>query len=284
MSMCLPNVNDSSCAVSLDQPVDVDLHRLQRLLPCKGKQARCQPRAAIGSIADQLRHRGELRLVLDTVSEDFDRPRDDGEHIVEFVRDAAGELADRFHLLRLDQLLLGKTLLADVPHEIVEDIAVAAAKRRGRDLDREFASVPVHRACLEPDAGGHPQFFADHFLSPLPVRIAHPFRHQQIHHIGADRLFPGPPGQGFRLRPPLENDAVEISLKEGIERRLDDPWALRSLSTSAWRRRLPAPFPRRGLRISTLQSSERLIAQAAPRLRRPPANAPNNALGPAAPK
>ena len=32
---------------------------------------------------------------------------DDREHIVEIVRDAAGELADRLHLLRLAQLLLG---------------------------------------------------------------------------------------------------------------------------------------------------------------------------------
>jgi len=37
----------------------------------------------------------------------------------------------------------------------------------------------VHRACLEPGAGGSAQFFTQHFFSPLPVRIAGPFRQGQ---------------------------------------------------------------------------------------------------------
>src|SRR5690349_219257 len=37
-----------------------------------------------------------------------------GEQIVEIVSDAAGELADRVHFLRLDQLAFQRALLADV--------------------------------------------------------------------------------------------------------------------------------------------------------------------------
>ena len=38
---------------------------------------------------------------------------DDLQHVVEVVRDAAGELADRLHLLRLPQLRLGFGALGD---------------------------------------------------------------------------------------------------------------------------------------------------------------------------
>ena len=119
-----------------------------------------------------------MRVALDAVSEEVDRPRDHREHVVEFMRDAAGELADRFHLLRLDQPLLGEALLADIPEEVVEDVAVAAAKCSGRHFHQEFAAVPVHCARLEPGAGGSAQFFADHFFSPLAVRIAEPLRNE----------------------------------------------------------------------------------------------------------
>ena len=63
-------------------------------------------------------------------------------------------------------------LLGDVPHEVVDDIAVAAAKRGERDLDREFVAVPVHRGRLEPHAGGAAATSRMNFFDPLPVRIA----------------------------------------------------------------------------------------------------------------
>src|SRR3546814_14370452 len=39
---------------------------------------------------------------------------DDGEKVVEIVRQPAGELADRFHLLRLDELLLERLVVGDI--------------------------------------------------------------------------------------------------------------------------------------------------------------------------
>jgi hypothetical protein len=45
---------------------------------------------------------------------------DDGQQVVEVVRDAAGELADRFQLLGLPQGFLGMALLGDVAPEAVE--------------------------------------------------------------------------------------------------------------------------------------------------------------------
>ena len=49
---------------------------------------------------------------------------DRGQHVVEVVGDAAGELADRLHLLALRELLLERALLGDV--EGVDDHRVAA--------------------------------------------------------------------------------------------------------------------------------------------------------------
>ena len=49
---------------------------------------------------------GEAAL-RDALLHQVERADDAGQQIVEIVRDAAGQLADRFHLLRLAQLLLG---------------------------------------------------------------------------------------------------------------------------------------------------------------------------------
>jgi hypothetical protein len=93
----------------------------------KRQQACGELRAAIGRLADQLGDRGEASVVLDAIGQDLDRARDHGEHVVEVMGDAAGQLSDRFHLLGLDQLLFGDAALGDVADEGVDDVAVAAA-------------------------------------------------------------------------------------------------------------------------------------------------------------
>ena len=42
---------------------------------------------------------------------------DDGEHVAEVVRDAAGETSDRLHLLREIELFLQTTPLCDIPRD-----------------------------------------------------------------------------------------------------------------------------------------------------------------------
>ena len=107
--------------------------------------------AAIRGLADQPGDRGKLRLVGNGVGQDIDRAGDDGEHVVEVVRDAAGELADRLHLLRLPQLLFGRELLRDVAQEQVEDIAVAAAHAGHRHFHLDRPSVLAAGIELEAD-------------------------------------------------------------------------------------------------------------------------------------
>ena len=77
------------------QCVDVDFARLQRLLAGEGEQMLGQLRAALGGVVDQLGDGGELGTVSDGVRQNADRAGDDGQHIVEVVRDTAGQLTDR---------------------------------------------------------------------------------------------------------------------------------------------------------------------------------------------
>ena len=104
------------------QRIDVDLARLKRLLAREGEQVLGQLRAALGGIVDQLGNGGELGPVGHRVRQNSDRAGDDGEHIVEVVGDAAGQLADGIHLLRLPELGLGGLLLGQVAPD--EEMAV----------------------------------------------------------------------------------------------------------------------------------------------------------------
>ena len=109
-SICSPSVGRSRLAASITS-VDVDLARLQRLLAGEREQALGQIGAARGGVVDHLRDRQQLRPVRDGFGEDFDRAGDDGENIVEVVRDAAGQLTDRFHFLGLAKLQIRDILL-----------------------------------------------------------------------------------------------------------------------------------------------------------------------------
>ena len=64
---------------------------------------------ALGGLARRIEQALDPRIVVaDAAQRHVDIAEDDGEHVVEVVRDAAGQPADRFHLLRLAQRLLGR--------------------------------------------------------------------------------------------------------------------------------------------------------------------------------
>ncbi len=90
-----------------DQPIRMHGARIERLPSRECEQTMRQCRRSIRS-----GHRGRhisIHIDLLTARElslhHVERADDAGQQIVEIVRDAAGELADRFHLLRLTQRL-----------------------------------------------------------------------------------------------------------------------------------------------------------------------------------
>ena len=96
-----------------DQPVDVDGLGFERLLSRKGEQAlrqeaaRWAPRMAFSASRSRLPPSESRRLQL--ALKGFQIADDDRQQVVEVVRDAAGQVADALHLLRLPQRLFGLT-------------------------------------------------------------------------------------------------------------------------------------------------------------------------------
>ena len=90
---------------------EVDDLRAQRLLARERQQVAHQRGGAVGVLPDldDVLERRVGRLV--RVHQEVRRHHDGAEHVVEVVRDAAGELADQLHLLLLVELVLQAALL-----------------------------------------------------------------------------------------------------------------------------------------------------------------------------
>ena len=88
-----------------DQPVGVERAGVERLLAREGEQAVGQDGGALRALQGKIARAGDARggrdvAELGELAADHVQPaHDDGQQIVEVVRHAAGELADRFHLL-----------------------------------------------------------------------------------------------------------------------------------------------------------------------------------------
>ena len=90
-----------------DQLIRVDGLGVQRLLARKSQQALGQQGRTTSTVCggvDIPLGAGIVRP--DPTPQQGERAHDDGKHVVEVVRDATGELADRLHLLRLAQSVL----------------------------------------------------------------------------------------------------------------------------------------------------------------------------------
>jgi hypothetical protein len=100
------------------QCIDVDGTGHQPLPARKRQQLLGQLGAALGG-AHGIAHEPVLTLAFDPMREQIEIADHGGEQVVEVVRDAAGELTDGFHLLRLQQDRLGALALADLRHQAV---------------------------------------------------------------------------------------------------------------------------------------------------------------------
>ena len=121
---------------ALDQRCDQRRAHLEPLDPAEREQLSGQPRAALGGGERIFGIALELRVV-GALGDDVEPADDDRQQIVEVVRDAAGELAQRLHLLALAELLLRGLEVGDVARfeQQIEDRAVLAADRLDRDVE-----------------------------------------------------------------------------------------------------------------------------------------------------
>ena len=89
---------------------EIEHLRAQRLLARECQQMPHQARRPVGVLLDlhDVLERRIGRLV--RIEQEIGRHHDGGQHVVEIVRDAAGKLADQFHLLLLGKLVLQRAL------------------------------------------------------------------------------------------------------------------------------------------------------------------------------
>ena len=113
--------------------VDVDIARLQRLAAGEGEQMLDQLAAAFRRLVDQFGRLLQLRLMRKARDQRFGGAGDHRQHVVEVVRDAAGELADGVELLRLQQLVFG----------FARGGGVVIDQRRAADGARAIAQRPA---------------------------------------------------------------------------------------------------------------------------------------------
>ena len=126
---------------ALDLRADIEHLRLQRLPAGKRQQLRGQLGGALHGFGDRVDVAAAPLLRQFAAAQEVGRGADDGQEIVEIVRDAAGELADRFHLLRLPQRFLALAALGDVDglRHRADDGAMLVAQRAHREIEIALA-------------------------------------------------------------------------------------------------------------------------------------------------
>ena len=96
------------------QRVDVDFLRLQRLAAREHQHVTREIGAPFGGLSDRVDFLLGLDMAGHILAQQIEVADDDREQIVEIVSDAAGQIADRFHLLRLPKLIVELLALGHV--------------------------------------------------------------------------------------------------------------------------------------------------------------------------
>ena len=135
-----------------DDRVEVDDARLQHLLAPEGEELLRQRRGALCRLLDRLHVRPLAGLArVEAAEQEAAVHGDDGQEVVEVVRDAAGEAADGVELLRLVEALLELLAVADVVHHPDGELGVPVrvAHDRRRQVTPDDLAVGAAVALLE---------------------------------------------------------------------------------------------------------------------------------------
>ena len=140
IAMCSPIRRSSMRLMSDDALVEHDDLGRQDLPAAEGEQLSGQRRGAIGGVEDLL-DVGVQRRALQGLHQQLRVAANRGEQVVEVVRDAARQPADRLHLLRVTQLFLelAARRFGGLPFgHFAAQLLVGAAERGGALVDAAF--------------------------------------------------------------------------------------------------------------------------------------------------
>ena len=126
---------------ALDLRADIEYLRFQWLPAGKRQQLRGQFRCPFHGFGNRVDIAAAALLRQLAAAKEIGRGTDDGQEIVEVVRDAAGELADGLHLLRLPQRFLALAALGDVDglRHRADHCAMLVAQRTHREIEIALA-------------------------------------------------------------------------------------------------------------------------------------------------
>ena len=185
----------------------------------KARSWRARSRRAVGRLED-LVEVGPLRVVFgERFAGHLAVTADDGEQVVEVVRDAAGEAPYGLHLLRLDELSLQTHLVGDVAlhRQVADDPSGGVAHRPDRRVFLEQRSVlaAVHQPPLPHLSAGQrlPHALVERFV--LGAALEDP-------RVLAHRLGGGVPGDALEGRVYVEDGAAGIGDDDRLRGLLDD--------------------------------------------------------------
>ena len=164
----------------VDHRIGIEDRRRQELLPAEREQLARQRCGAHSGLLDFLHGRRHFVVVAEQLERDLAVPHDGGEQVVEVVRNAARELADRFHLLRVPELVLELRAFRHIVGEHDGRLAAGDRHQHRADLDGDECAVllamrPRRRPCRAVLAG-HPldtREHAWHFLFRPDVADPH---------------------------------------------------------------------------------------------------------------
>ena len=172
--------------------VELQHLRAQRLAARERQQLAHEARRAIGVLLD-LHDVLEGRIGRPVVGQQQVGIADDGgQHVVEIVRHAAGELADGLHLLRLREALLQRALLGRVEREDVDVGLVGAVLGRRDEEARGGALLALQRRVDGREIGASFDGAGDRALQRLVVALGD---------AGEDRARAVGRAQGFGHQP-----------------------------------------------------------------------------------
>ena len=184
----------------------------------KGEQAADQRGGAVGGRADAVQLGPHLGLASQPEGEKLGRPHDAGEEVVELVRNPARQPADRFHLLRVQELILEPPALPHVVHHAqrADEIALVVVQGAGRDQGPDrvtglvLESKRVHVGEALPVTFDHAVGFGPHVLvHELPRRTTQHSLH-------------GPPEHGRHLRIDERRAPLRVQQPDAVAGSLHD--------------------------------------------------------------
>ena len=140
-----------------DDGVQIQDLRPENLFPAEGEQLVREGRRAAAS-EDRLLEIETARIPgIELIQSELVESDDRGEQVIEVMRDARGQVADRVHLLSLPDVLLENHPFRDVLDDLHEmrPVAVRVAIRAQRDTRPDVLAIAASPISARPGRTGH---------------------------------------------------------------------------------------------------------------------------------